>query len=93
MGECNTILSVNTKCRHLRSVSLTHRTFLSKATDYFSHMLLQRLEAKIRRKESSPQPSYFFRNRSYYFLIILTRNSLKTFVEGIFVTGTLNVNN
>ena len=30
-------------------------TFLSKATDYFSHMLLHRLEAKIRRKEKSPQ--------------------------------------
>ena len=30
--------------------------FLSKATDYFSHMLLQRWEAKIRRKEKSPQP-------------------------------------
>ena len=26
--------------------------FLSKATDYFSHMLLQRWEAKIRRKKS-----------------------------------------
>ena len=31
-------------------------TFLSKVTDYFSHMLLQRWEAKIRRKEKSPQP-------------------------------------
>ena len=29
----------------------TNATFLSKATDYFSHMLLQRWEAKIRRKE------------------------------------------
>ena len=33
----------------------TNTTFLSKATDYFSHMLLQRKEAKIRRKEKSPQ--------------------------------------
>ena len=30
-------------------------TFLSKATDYFSHMLLQRREAKISWKERSPQ--------------------------------------
>ena len=30
--------------------------FLSKATDYFSHMLLQRQEVKIRLKEKSPQP-------------------------------------
>ena len=29
---------------------------LFKATDYFSHMLLQMCEAKICRKESSPQP-------------------------------------
>ena len=29
--------------------------FLSKATEYFSHMLLQRWEAKINRKEKSPQ--------------------------------------
>ena len=28
----------------------------SQATDYFSHMLLQRREAKIRRKESLLQP-------------------------------------
>ena len=31
-------------------------SFLSKATGYFSHMLLQKWEAKIRRKEKSPQP-------------------------------------
>ena len=31
-------------------------TFLSKATDYFSYMLLQRREAKIHQKESTPQP-------------------------------------
>ena len=34
----------------------TNTTFISKATDYFSRMLLQRWEAKIRRKESSSQP-------------------------------------
>ena len=34
---------------------LTNTTFLSEATDYFSHMLLQRWEAKICKKESSPQ--------------------------------------
>ena len=33
----------------------TNTTFLSKATDYFSHMLLQRWWAKICRKEKSPQ--------------------------------------
>ena len=32
----------------------TDTTFLSKAADYFSHMLLQRWEVKIRRKESLP---------------------------------------
>ena len=31
-------------------------TFLSKATDYFSHMLLGRWEANIRRKEKLPEP-------------------------------------
>ena len=34
----------------------TNTTFLSKATDYFSHMLQQRWKAKIRQKESLPQP-------------------------------------
>ena len=34
----------------------TYTTFLSKATNYFSHMRLQRWEAKIRWKESSPLP-------------------------------------
>ena len=34
----------------------TNTTFLSKATDYFSHMLLLRWEAKICRKEKSSQP-------------------------------------
>ena len=33
------------------SHSSTNRTFLSKATDYFSHMLLQRSEEKKRQKE------------------------------------------
>ena len=33
----------------------TNTTFLSKATNYFSHMLQQRWEAKIHQKESSPQ--------------------------------------
>ena len=33
----------------------SNTNFLSKATDYFSHMLLQRREAKIRWKEKSPQ--------------------------------------
>ena len=33
----------------------TNTTFLSKATDYFSHMLLERWEAKIRRKEKLPK--------------------------------------
>ena len=40
----------------LLSHTSTNTTFLSKATDYCSHMLLQRWEAKIRRKEKSPQP-------------------------------------
>ena len=34
----------------------TNTTFLSKTTNYFSHMLQQRREAKICRKDSSPQP-------------------------------------
>ena len=34
----------------------TNRTFLSKAIDYFSHILLQSREAKISQKESSSQP-------------------------------------
>ena len=34
--------------------------FLSKAMDYFSHMLQQRGEAKIHWKESSPQPGIEF---------------------------------
>ena len=38
------------------SHSSTNTTFLSKATDYFSHMLLQRWEAKINWKEKSPKP-------------------------------------
>ena len=38
----------------------SHTSFLSKSTDYLSHMLLQRWEAKIRRKESSPQPGIEF---------------------------------
>ena len=33
-----------------------YHNFLSKATNYFSHMLQHRWEAKILRKESSPQP-------------------------------------
>ena len=37
---------------------LLNLTFLPKATDYFSHMLLQRWEAKIRRKEKLPQLLY-----------------------------------
>ena len=43
-------------CVSWLSHTSTNTTFLSKATDYFSHMLLQRWEAKIRRKEKSPQP-------------------------------------
>ena len=42
-------------CVSWLSHTSTNTTSLSKATDYFSHMLLQRWEAKIRRKESSPQ--------------------------------------
>ena len=34
---------------------LANTTLLSRATDYFSHMLLQNREVKIRRKESLPQ--------------------------------------
>ena len=34
------------------SPTITNTTFLFKATDYFSHMLLQRWEAKIRRPRS-----------------------------------------
>ena len=40
----------------LASHTSTNTIFLSKATDYFSHMLLERSEAKIRQKEKSPQP-------------------------------------
>ena len=36
--------------------SVLTQLFFRKSTYYFSHMLLQRWEAKIRRKESSPQP-------------------------------------
>ena len=43
-------------CVSWLSHTSTNTTFLSKASDYFSHMLLQRWEAKIRRKGSSPQP-------------------------------------
>ena len=43
-------------CVSWLSHTSTNTTFLSKATDYFSHMLLQRWEAKICRKEKSPQP-------------------------------------
>ena len=42
-------------CVSWLSLISTNTTFLSKATDYFSHMLLQRWEVKIRRKDSSPQ--------------------------------------
>ena len=38
-------------CVSLLSHTSTNSTFLSKATNYFSHMLLQRWEAKIRRKD------------------------------------------
>ena len=40
----------------LASHTSTNTNFLSKATDYFSHLLLQRWEAKVRRKEKSPKP-------------------------------------
>ena len=40
----------------LTQVLDSNTTFLSKATDYFSHMLLQKWKAKIRQKEKSPQP-------------------------------------
>ena len=43
-------------CGSWLSHTSTNITFLSKATDYFSHMLQLRWEAKIRRKECSPQP-------------------------------------
>ena len=43
-------------CVSWLSHTSTNTTFLSKATDDFSHMLLQRWEAKIRRKENLPQP-------------------------------------
>ena len=42
-------------CVSWLSHTSTNTTFLSKATDCFSHMLLQRWEAKIRQKEKSPQ--------------------------------------
>ena len=35
---------------------VANTTFLSKATDHFSHMLLQRWEAKIHQKEKLPKP-------------------------------------
>ena len=41
----------NAHCVSWLSHSSTNTTFLSKATDYFSHMLLQRWEAKIGRKD------------------------------------------
>ena len=57
---CNATLTVVISwwrtCVSWLSHTSTNTTFLSKATDYFSHMLLQRWEAKIRQKESSPQP-------------------------------------
>ena len=43
-------------CVSWLSHTSTYTTFLSKATDYFSNMLLQRWEVKIRLKESKPQP-------------------------------------
>ena len=43
-------------CVSWLSHTSTNTTFLFKATNYFSHMLLQTWEANIRRKESSPQP-------------------------------------
>ena len=43
-------------CFSWLSHTSTNTTFLSKTTDYFSHLLLQRWEVKIRQKESSPQP-------------------------------------
>ena len=42
-------------CVSWLSHTSTNTTFLSKATDYFSHMLLQRWGAKKRRKEKLPQ--------------------------------------
>ena len=45
--------------RHMCFLAFSHQylhNFLSKATHYFSHMLQQRWEGKIRRKESSSQP-------------------------------------
>ena len=47
---------VGDTCVSWFSHTSTNTTFLSKATDYFSHMPLQRWEGKIRRKEKSPQP-------------------------------------
>ena len=44
---------------HMCFLAFSHQyqhKFLSKATDYFSHMIQQSREAKIRRKEISPQP-------------------------------------
>ena len=49
-------MAVGDACVSWLSHTSTNTTFLSKATDYFSHMLLQRWEVKIRRKEKSPQP-------------------------------------
>ena len=37
-------------------LTLVLTQLLSKATNYFSHMLQQRWEVEIHRKESSPQP-------------------------------------
>ena len=47
--------SVTHMCFLVFSHQYLHK-FLSKATDYFSHMLQQRWEAKVCREESSPQP-------------------------------------
>ena len=43
-------------CVSWLSYTSFNTTFLSKVTDYFCHMLLQRWETKIRLKEKSPQP-------------------------------------
>ena len=49
-------MPVGDACVSCLSHTSTNTTFLSKAIDYFSQMLLQRWEEKICRKEKSPQP-------------------------------------
>ena len=54
IAKVTSLRSVTRMC--FQAQTSTNTTFLSKATDYFSHMA-QRWEAKIHHNESLPQPS------------------------------------